>query len=66
MQNHNILNFRIPDPLKDEFQTACRALRTSMTAELNRMIRKFIQEEAETIDQFRPVNWLSSNDWTQR
>jgi hypothetical protein len=66
MQGQNILNFRISDPLKDHFQITCRKLQSNMTAELNRMIRKFIQEQSENIESGRPTKWHSSNDWRSR
>ncbi len=65
MQGRNILNFRISDPLKDEFQVACRQLQTNMTAELNRMIRQFVQENSVSTDNMRPLKWFSSNEWSK-
>lgn len=66
MQAINLLNFRISEPLKDEFQVTCRHLRTNMTAELNRMIRKFVQEHSAIKESGRPLRWFSSSEWSER
>lgn len=66
MEYRNILNFRISDPLKDEFQFACRQLQTNMTAELNRMIRQFVQENSVRNEHLRPLRWFSSNEWRSK
>lgn len=66
MQANNLLNFRISEPLKDEFQVACRQLQTNMTAELNRMIRQFVQENSLREENLRPLKWFSSNDWRNK
>jgi hypothetical protein len=66
MQGPNILNFRISDPLKGEFQVACRQLQTNMTAELNRMIRTFVQEHPVNTDDMRPLKWFSSKEWRSK
>lgn len=65
MQNRNLLNFRIANSLKYQFQETCRDMQTSMTAELNRMIRKFVHEQMESSEHARPIKWFSSNDWGQ-
>jgi len=59
----NIMNFRVPNELKDPFHGTCKSLRTTMTAELNRMIRKFIIEHKDQIEASRPLRWFSNNDW---
>ena len=66
MQTNNLLNFRISEPLKDEFQFACRQLQTNMTAELNRMIRNFVQEHYSITENGRPLRWFSSGEWSAR
>ena len=37
-----LMNFRIPVHLKLKFEETCQQLRTNMTAEMNRMIRDFV------------------------
>ena len=43
-QDIHLINFRIPTQLKIQFEETCSYLRTNMTAEMNRMIRKFVAE----------------------
>lgn len=43
-QDIHLINFRIPTQLKIQFEETCSYLRTNMTAEMNRMIRKFVSE----------------------
>ena len=66
MQANNLLNFRISELLKDEFQVACRQLQTNMTAELNRMIRKFVQDHSAITENGRPLRRFSSGEWRER
>ena len=66
MHNRNLLNFRISHPLKEKFQNTCQSMQTSMTAELNRMIRVFVKDQSENVEQAHPIKWFSSNDWEQQ
>ena len=43
------MNFRIPIPLKVQFEETCHQLRSNMTAELNRMIRDFVKGSKEDL-----------------
>lgn len=58
-----LMNFRVPVHLKAQFEETCLQLRTNMTAELNRMIRDFIKESKDHLEE--PIGWLSSShdDW---
>ena len=58
--NHDIflMNFRIPMPLKVQFEETCHQLRSNMTAELNRMIRDFVKGAKD--DLYEPIQWYSS------
>jgi hypothetical protein len=59
-----LMNFRIPSPVKLQFEERCSALRTNMTAELNRMIRSFLQETKSNDEE--PLSFFSRNDeWSQ-
>ena len=40
------INFRIHEELKTQFEAACIANRTSMSAKLNHMIQDFVDEES--------------------
>lgn len=54
-----LMNFRIPSRLKSEFENTCSALRTNMTAEMNRMIRDFVKVSKEDLDE--PLSWFSTS-----
>jgi hypothetical protein len=53
-----LINFRIPAPIKEQFEERCSYLRTNMTAELNRMIRDFLRETKTQNDE--PLAWFTS------
>jgi hypothetical protein len=53
------MNFRIPSGLKTEFENTCSALRTNMTAEINRMIRDFVKVSKDDLEE--PLSWYSSS-----
>ena len=40
-----LMNFRIPNHLKSDFQEVCRNQHVSMTARLNLMIQDFLKEQ---------------------
>lgn len=41
------INFRIHEELKTQFEAACIANRTPMSAKLNHMIQDFVDEESQ-------------------
>ncbi|WP_282058869.1 hypothetical protein [Lentibacter algarum] len=43
-----LVNFRIPRPLKQEFEASCRRLHMPMTAQVNLLMREFIHDQKET------------------
>lgn len=48
MPNPTVLvNFRIPRPLKQEFEAACRRLHMPMTAQVNLLMREFIHDQKQ-------------------
>ncbi len=58
-----LMNFRIPSDLKDDFNFICRIKHTAMTTELLRLIRSYINEEANkqlkhqaTIEDLKQLN----------
>ena len=40
-----LVNYRIPKPLKQEFEATCRRLHMPMTAQVNLLMREFIQRQ---------------------
>lgn len=54
-----LMNFRIPSNLKTEFENTCSALRTNMTAEMNRMIRDFVKVSKDDLEE--PLSWYSTS-----
>ena len=42
-----LVNFRIPRPLKQEFEATCRRLHMPMTAQVNLLMREFIQRQQQ-------------------
>ena len=42
-----LVNFRIPRPLKQEFEATCRRLHMPMTAQVNLLMREFIQRQKQ-------------------
>ena len=42
-----LVNFRIPRPLKQEFEATCRRLHMPMTAQVNLLMREFIQHQKQ-------------------
>jgi hypothetical protein len=41
-----LLNFRIPQDLKNQFQTKCRRNRIPMTSELTRMVMNYVSQDS--------------------
>ena len=44
-----LVNFRVPVPLKEEFETACRSLHMPMTAQINLLMREFVHRQKKRI-----------------
>ena len=42
-----LVNFRIPRPLKQEFEATCRRLHMPMTAQVDLLMREFIQRQQQ-------------------
>jgi len=52
MKDNNVLmSFWINRQIKRDFTNACKANNSSMTAEINRFIRSYIDENKEVIEQ---------------
>ena len=42
-----LVNYRIPKPLKQEFEATCRRLHMPMTAQVNLLMREFIHDQKQ-------------------
>ena len=42
-----LVNYRIPRPLKQEFEATCRRLHMPMTAQVNLLMREFIHDQKQ-------------------
>lgn len=63
-----LVNYRIPVPLKEQFEAECRQLHMPMTSQINLLIREFIyrQKKArhEPSDLDEPISFYSGMDDT--
>ena len=63
-----IVNYRIPVPLKEQFESECRQLHMPMTSQINLLIREFLyrqkQARHEPNDLNEPVSFYSGMDDT--
>jgi hypothetical protein len=50
-ENNVLMSFWINRQVKRDFTNACKAKNSSMTAEINRFIRSYIEENKEIIEQ---------------
>jgi hypothetical protein len=57
-----LMNFIMSVKLHDEFQYCCKQLRCSMTSELNRMIRKFVEESKKELKTIEETAYTSPLD----
>ena len=56
-----LMNFRIPKELKNDFNSICRIKHTAMTTELLRLIKAFIKEEINEQKNYQ----VSKEKWTR-
>ena len=63
-----LVNYRIPVPLKEQFEEECRQLHMPMTSQINLLIREFLyrqkQARHEPNDLNEPVSFYSGMDDT--
>jgi len=61
-----LVNYRIPVPLKEQFESECRQLHMPMTSQINLLIREFLyrqkQARHEPNDLIEPVSFYSGMD----
>lgn len=55
-----LMNFRVPVGLKLEFEDACRRLHLPMTAQVNILIREFLEKQDQKPDE--PLGILFGED----
>ena len=58
-----LVNFRIPRPLKQEFEATCRRLHMPMTAQVNLLMREFIQRQQQERGDGTLEPLLFYSDW---
>lgn len=63
-----LVNYRIPVPLKNEFEAACRRLHMPMTSQINLLIREFLEKQRRSQlhceDEYEPISFYSGMDDT--
>jgi hypothetical protein len=61
-----LVNYRIPVPLKEQFEAACRQLHMPMTSQINLLIREFLhrqkQRQQDPEDGYQPISFYSDMD----
>ena len=61
-----LVNYRIPVPLKEQFEAACRQLHMPMTSQINLLIREFLhrqkQGQQDPEDGYQPIRFYSDMD----
>jgi hypothetical protein len=61
-----LVNYRIPVPLKEQFEAACRQLHMPMTSQINLLIREFLhrqkQGQQDPEDGYQPISFYSDMD----
>ena len=61
-----LVNYRIPVPLKNEFEAACRRLHMPMTSQINILIRQFLEKQRsadQAVDNVgEPISFYSDMD----
>jgi hypothetical protein len=67
MNNKIILvNYRVPVPLKEEFEAACKRLHMPMTAQVNLLMREFVHRQKTARqnpdDSGDPISFYSGMD----
>lgn len=61
-----LVNYRIPVPLKEQFEAACRQLHTPMTTQINILMREFVHRQKKAQqnpdNDFEPISFYSGMD----
>ena len=51
-----LVNFRVPVPLKNEFEETCRRLHMPMTAQVNLLMREFVHRQKKARQQPKDIH----------
>ena len=61
-----LVNFRVPLPLKEEFEDSCRRLHMPMTAQVNLLMREFVHRQKKSRQQpsdiHEPISFYNGMD----
>ena len=61
-----LVNFRVPVPLKEEFEDSCRRLHMPMTAQVNLLMREFVHRQKKSrqhpSDIHEPISFYNGLD----
>ena len=61
-----LVNYRIPVPLKNQFEAACRQLHMPMTTQINILMREFVHRQKraqqDPDNDFEPISFYSDTD----
>ena len=61
-----LVNFRVPVPLKNEFEETCRRLHMPMTAQVNLLMREFVHRQKKARQQpndiYEPISFYNGMD----
>jgi hypothetical protein len=58
-----LMNIRVPDELKNQFQSKCRDNHTYMTTEIIRFMKEFTKEEQINVLYQKPINRNAPERW---
>lgn len=58
-----LMNIRVPDELKNQFQSKCRDNHTYMTTELIRFMKEFTKKEHIKVVYQKPINRNEPERW---
>ena len=56
MTNTTLMNFNIPNQIKDDFKTVCTFNQSTMTSEIVRFINTYISQEGSRLKQYQQTS----------
>ena len=56
MTNTTLMNFNIPNQIKDDFHTVCKFNQSTMTSEIVRFINTYISQEGIRLKQYQQTS----------
>jgi hypothetical protein len=61
-----LVNYRVPVPLKEQFEAACRQLHVPMTTQINILMREFVHRQKRAQqnrdNSYEPIGFYSGMD----